>query len=44
MDKLIFTITDAGRQEIINASNTGTEKVEIKSVGIGDMYYITTPD
>ncbi|EKP8883298.1 tail fiber protein [Salmonella enterica] len=44
MDKLIFTITDAGRQEIINASNTGTEKVEIKSAGIGDMYYITTPD
>ncbi|HGK6320456.1 TPA: hypothetical protein ACJ29X_004319 [Salmonella enterica subsp. enterica serovar Enteritidis] len=44
MDKLIFTITDAGRQEIINVSNTGTEKVEIKSVGIGDMYYITTPD
>ncbi|EFT9133321.1 shikimate transporter [Salmonella enterica] len=44
MDKLIFTITDAGRQAIINASNTGTEKVEIKSVGIGDMYYITTPD
>lgn len=44
MDELIFTITDAGRQAIINASNTGTEKVEIKSVGIGDMYYITTPD
>ncbi|EOD5071625.1 hypothetical protein ACJU7I_001915 [Salmonella enterica] len=44
MDKLIFTITDAGRQEIINVSNTGTEKVEIKFVGIGDMYYITTPD
>lgn len=44
MDKLIFTITDAGRQAIINASNTGAEKVEIKSVGIGDMYYITTPD
>ncbi|EFT4147979.1 shikimate transporter [Salmonella enterica] len=37
-------MTDAGRQAIINASNTGTEKVEIKSVGIGDMYYITTPD
>ncbi|EOM1152037.1 hypothetical protein ACNA9W_004702 [Citrobacter freundii] len=44
MDKLIFTITDAGRQEIINASNTGTEKVEIKSVGIGDIYYLTSPD
>ncbi|MFM2456366.1 hypothetical protein QU896_27850 [Citrobacter freundii] len=44
MDKLIFTITDAGRQEIINASNTGTEKVEIKSVGVGDIYYLTSPD
>lgn len=44
MDKLIFTITDAGRQEIINASNTGTEKVEIKSVGIGASYYITSPE
>lgn len=44
MDKLIFTITDAGRQEIINASNTGTEKVEIKSVGIGNIYYLTSPD
>ncbi|EOZ1001509.1 hypothetical protein ACQJKY_001851 [Salmonella enterica] len=44
MDKLIFTITDAGRQEIINASNTGTEKVEIKSVGIGSSYYITSPE
>ncbi|ESG50253.1 tail protein [Salmonella enterica subsp. enterica serovar Muenchen str. baa1674] len=42
MDKLIFTITDAGRQAIINASNTGTEKVEIKSVGIGSSYYITS--
>ena len=44
MDKLIFTITDAGRQEIINASNTGTEKVEIKSVGVGNIYYLTSPD
>ncbi|ENU9172446.1 phage tail protein [Salmonella enterica] len=44
MDKLIFTITDAGRQAIINASNTGTEKVEIKSVGIGSSYYITSPE
>lgn len=44
MDKLIFTITDAGRQAIINASNTGTEKVEIKSVGIGFSYYITSPE
>ncbi|EAM1510848.1 phage tail protein [Salmonella enterica] len=44
MDKLTFTITDAGRQAIINASNTGTEKVEIKSVGIGSSYYITSPE
>ncbi|WP_240198365.1 hypothetical protein [Salmonella enterica] len=44
MDKLIFTITDAGRQAIINASNTGTGKVEIKSVGIGSSYYITSPE
>lgn len=44
MDKLIFTITDAGRQAIINASNTGTEKVEIKSVGIGSSYYIILPE
>ncbi|EBG9191336.1 phage tail protein [Salmonella enterica] len=44
MDELIFTITDAGRQAIINASNTGTEKVEIKSVGIGSSYYITSPE
>ncbi|EOW9965507.1 hypothetical protein ACO2EE_000363 [Salmonella enterica subsp. enterica serovar Bareilly] len=44
MDKLIFTITDAGRQAIINFSNTGTEKVEIKSVGIGSSYYITSPE
>lgn len=44
MDKLIFTITDAGRQAIINASNTGTENVEIKSVGIGSSYYITSPE
>lgn len=44
MDKLIFTITDVGRQAIINASNTGTEKVEIKSVGIGSSYYITSPE
>lgn len=44
MDKLIFTITDVGRQEVINASNTGTEKVEIKTVGVGDIYYITSPD
>ncbi len=44
MDKLIFTITDAGRQAIINVSNTGTEKVEIKSVGIGSSCYITSPE
>ncbi|HGB7931543.1 TPA: hypothetical protein ACIWBJ_004636 [Salmonella enterica subsp. enterica serovar Enteritidis] len=37
-------MTDAGRQAIINASNTGTEKVEIKSVGIGSSYYITSPE
>ncbi|HIC5483425.1 TPA: hypothetical protein ACW30B_004689, partial [Salmonella enterica subsp. enterica serovar Schwarzengrund] len=29
---------------MINASNTGTEKVEIKSVGIGSSYYITSPE
>ncbi|EIA5956212.1 hypothetical protein K7N96_000002 [Salmonella enterica] len=41
MSKLVFTITDAGRQEIVNASNTGTDKVEISSVGIGGSYYET---
>ncbi len=41
MSKLVFTITDAGRQEIVNASNTGTDKVEISSVGIGSSYYET---
>ncbi|END2108328.1 TPA: hypothetical protein QH251_004782 [Escherichia coli] len=28
MSKLLFTMTDAGRQELVNANKTGTNKVE----------------
>lgn len=35
MSKLLFTMTDAGRQELVNANKTGTNKVEIVSVGLG---------
>lgn len=42
MSKLLFTMTDAGRQELINANKTGTNKVEIVSVGLGGRYYVTS--
>lgn len=42
MSKLLFTMTDAGRQELVNANKTGTNKVEIVSVGLGSRYYITS--
>ncbi len=42
MSKLLFTMTDAGRQELINANKTGTNKVEIVSVGLGSRYYVTS--
>ncbi|EGE0035448.1 phage tail protein [Escherichia coli] len=35
-------MTDAGRQELINANKTGTNKVEIVSVGLGGRYYVTS--
>ncbi|MGR6445417.1 tail fiber protein [Escherichia coli] len=34
-------MTDAGRQELVNANKTGTNKVEIVSVGLGGRYYVT---
>uniref|UniRef100_UPI003D2F2194 tail fiber protein n=2 Tax=Escherichia coli TaxID=562 RepID=UPI003D2F2194 len=42
MSKLLFTMTDAGRQELVNANKTGTNKVEIVSVGLGGRYYVTS--
>ncbi|EJQ6580583.1 tail fiber protein [Escherichia coli] len=42
MSKLLFTMTDAGRQELVNANKTGTNKVEIVSVGLGSRYYATS--
>ncbi len=42
MSKLLFTMTDAGRQELVNANKTGTNKVEIVSVGLGSRYYVTS--
>ncbi|HBU9152160.1 TPA: tail fiber protein [Escherichia coli] len=42
MSKLFFTMTDAGRQELVNANKTGTNKVEIVSVGLGSRYYVTS--
>ncbi|HHX0267468.1 TPA: tail fiber protein [Escherichia coli] len=35
-------MTDAGRQELVNANKTGTNKVEIVSVGLGSRYYFTS--
>ncbi|HBN7298366.1 TPA: tail fiber protein [Escherichia coli] len=35
-------MTDAGRQELVNANKTGTNKVEIVSVGLGSRYYVTS--
>ncbi|ECV4761723.1 phage tail protein [Salmonella enterica subsp. enterica serovar Infantis] len=42
MSKLLFTMTDAGRQELVNANKTGTNKVDIVSVGLGSRYYVTS--
>ena len=42
MSKLLFTMTDAGRQELVNANKTGTNKVELVSVGLGSRYYVTS--
>ncbi|EFR2597420.1 phage tail protein [Salmonella enterica] len=42
MSKLLFTMTDAGRQELVNANKTGINKVEIVSVGLGSRYYVTS--
>lgn len=39
MAGLIFTITDAGRQELVNATNTGTDKVLMAAVGVGRSYF-----
>ncbi|EFX7209199.1 phage tail protein [Shigella sonnei] len=35
-------MTDAGRQELVNANKTGINKVEIVSVGLGSRYYVTS--
>ncbi|EHK9838109.1 tail fiber protein [Escherichia coli] len=42
MSKLLFTMTDAGRQELVNTNKTGTNKVELVSVGLGSRYYVTS--
>ncbi|EPW5024099.1 tail fiber protein [Escherichia coli] len=42
MSKLLFTMTDAGRKALVNANKTGTDKVEIVSVGLGSRYYATS--
>ncbi|EED9388561.1 phage tail protein, partial [Salmonella enterica subsp. enterica] len=43
MSNLVITITDAGRAEIVNAANTGTEKVLISQIGIGSGTNPSTP-
>ncbi|WP_205894958.1 phage tail protein [Escherichia coli] len=35
-------MTDAGRKALVNANKTGTNKVEIVSVGLGSRYYATS--
>lgn len=40
---LKITITDAGRAEVINATNTGTAPVEITQVGLGSGQYLPNP-
>jgi len=42
VSKLLFTMTDAGRKALVNANKTGTNKVEIVSVGLGSRYYATS--
>ncbi len=41
---LNLTVTDAGRAEIINASNTGTAQVTITHVALGRAGYRPTPE
>ncbi|MDL4863274.1 phage tail protein [Halomonas elongata] len=41
---LNLTVTDAGRAEIINASNTGTAQVTVTHVALGRAGYQPTPD
>ncbi len=43
MANLQITITDAGRAEIINATNTGTDPVLIAEVGMGSGKYAPDP-
>lgn len=40
---LQITITDAGRAEVINATNTGTAPVEITQIGLGTGQYAPSP-
>lgn len=40
---LNITITDAGRAEIINAENTGTDPVLITEIGLGTGEYVPDP-
>lgn len=39
-----ITITDAGRAEVINASNTGTQAVTITAIGLGTGQYTPSAD
>ncbi len=43
MSDIVITITDAGRREIINASNTGSAPVLISTIGIGTQRYVPNP-
>uniref|UniRef100_A8GLQ7 Phage tail fibre protein N-terminal domain-containing protein n=1 Tax=Serratia proteamaculans (strain 568) TaxID=399741 RepID=A8GLQ7_SERP5 len=43
MSDLVITITDAGREEVINAVNTGTAPVLIASIGVGSGKYTPSP-
>lgn len=40
MSDIVITITDAGRQAMINASNTGSAPVFIAKIGIGTRSYV----
>ncbi|MFJ1230848.1 gp53-like domain-containing protein [Yersinia proxima] len=40
MSDIVITITDAGRREIINASNTGSDPVLISAIGVGTQRYV----
>ncbi len=43
MAGITITITDAGRQEVINAANDGTAPVTISEVGVGTGQYAPDP-